>query len=603
MSTEYLFIAGTHKTGTSTILGVLNSHPEVLIMYEYLNNYPKVSNSDHIYNKALSGKLNGHINSLKKKGDSNPITKILDDTLEIVSKNREHPYRFFGSKFAGLNKNLDLIRRHNCIYSIRDLKTWLAKPSINSLYSARRNKRMFTSTAADYTMNFIRTFGYDNCLRISMEEFVLDTHSAVSKIDARFGLDVLNYYSDWASKIKQLDDPNKLIWPDWNKHSSSFSTSGILDTIVQTSKNPVFDDICEIFYKYYNNLDGKYSKDEIKSDIGKLREFKINRKKHTSFKDVYSSFSYNNIVSDIPEVVFSRKVRELSMASNASSGKFWPKNFNPKVSSNLATSARAYRSNVSSVANKFVIPGYEPEKPILSRSSSVLTFGGGFAKVARDGLRRRNLEAYNIPCPEALESPHAMYEYLHWVFTGRPSSDGYAYPDSWYDEDDRVFCNELIRNSSALIFSFRLAEVWRNNRSGEVLWLGSPGDLSDSEFKREKVPDVFLTLEKIIDIIRKHTDMLGIIISVSPEPIKSTMESKSCLSVDCVSKSTLRVAADLLVSQERQGVYYWPYFESTRWLTGYLDCAAFGKQDNSVTSVNEDISIKLAEVFADYFVE
>jgi hypothetical protein len=62
---------------------------------------------------------------------------------------------------------------------------------------------------------------------------------------------------------------------------------------------------------------------------------------------------------------------------------------------------------------------------------------------------------------------------------------------------------------------------------------------------------------------------LRIALTLSPIPIASHFGETSAVVADCVSKSTLRTAIDVVLKDKVDGVSYWPSFEAIRWLSGH----------------------------------
>jgi len=120
-----------------------------------------------------------------------------------------------------------------------------------------------------------------------MESLVLNPEIAISKIDKYFDLDLKHHSFGWQDKIGKYEDKAKLIYPDWNKHSSTFNIDRKLDKHVIMADNEVWIYILTIFDKYYNNLDLKFSDKEIEMDCKNLNDIKTNTAKFTSFNSIY----------------------------------------------------------------------------------------------------------------------------------------------------------------------------------------------------------------------------------------------------------------------------------------------------------------------------
>jgi hypothetical protein len=278
--TKFLFIYGAQKTATSTLCGIINCHPKILLLYEAFNMHPKISNYDEKYiNK---------INALGPimKNNKYSIGECYIHSEKIFNNNKN--YIYFGGKLAGIDFKIEATHpKFKFIYTVRDLRTWIVKDSINSMYNIKKNKKIFTQTNVKYVKQFINTFRYKNCIRISHDDIVCETQKVISKIENFIDIELSNYTKDWHNKIGKYKDANKLIAPDWNKHTSSLSDTGMLDVKKDYNRYTIWNCILNIFDKYYNNLDGNFSKSEIDNDINILNKISSCKDFYVSFGEIY----------------------------------------------------------------------------------------------------------------------------------------------------------------------------------------------------------------------------------------------------------------------------------------------------------------------------
>ncbi len=98
-----------------------------------------------------------------------------------------------------------------------------------------------------------------------------------------------------------------------------------------------------------------------------------------------------------------------------------------------------------------------------------------------------------------------------------------------------------------------------------------------------------------LSFLRKLNPGAKIVITESPVPLHMTFEFKSAVVADCLSKSTLRVAADQIVNHSGfRDIYYWPSFEVFRWV---------GSHRGGVYAVDDGASWHVSEAAVDVVVQ
>ena len=87
----------------------------------------------------------------------------------------------------------------------------------------------------------------------------------------------------------------------------------------------------------------------------------------------------------------------------------------------------------------------------------------------------------------------------------------------------------------------------------EVLWRAVPSDRFDPSrhrFRLSTVEENVANLRRVRDLVREHVPGASIVFTLSPVPLSATFRGVSCVTANCVSKSVLRVAVDLLLQEE-----------------------------------------------------
>ena len=94
-------------------------------------------------------------------------------------------------------------------------------------------------------------------------------------------------------------------------------------------------------------------------------------------------------------------------------------------------------------------------------------------------------------------------------------------------------------------------------------------------------------LNAILDLLRRISPNVRLVVTVSPVPLHATFERTSAIVSDCVSKSTLRVAAEEFCKQHDDGVFYWPAFEMIKWVSPHRE-PFFGIDDGAPSHISDD---------------
>ncbi len=229
---------------------------------------------------------------------------------------------------------------------------------------------------------------------------------------------------------------------------------------------------------------------------------------------------------------------------------------------------------------------YFPPEPLFHKNSKLLNFGDCFSGHLTGDMQshKKNAKSFNISA--GLNNTYALYTFVKWCLTGDISSAGY-----WYDKDDHnkirqwtpegeyEHYHNLLQNSDGYVFTVGLSEIWKDLETGGVFWRGVPEDIYDDTRHKlvlSTVEENTVNLGKLCGLIREHCGNKPIIFALSPVSLNATFRPVSCIEADCVSKSTLRVAINSLMSEKRDNVYYWPTFEMTRWLGAHLERPLFG---------------------------
>jgi len=256
--------------------------------------------------------------------------------------------------------------------------------------------------------------------------------------------------------------------------------------------------------------------------------------------------------------------------------------------------------------DQFIIQGHTPDRPLLNAQSKITALGSCFAAELRHFLSESGLSCDSFWVPSGLNNTFALHDFIHWCISGEESSRGYRYEScedgikDWMPQEELACYRGYIKNSDAFVFTTGLAEVWEDNQTGKVFWRGVP----ESVFKKNRhrlrlstVEENVDQLERLVTSIRSVNTNAPIILTLSPVPLKATFTKKSCITADCVSKSTLRLALHYLLERGHANVWYWPSFEIVKWLGAHLPYPVYGTDDQVTRHVSRHLVIEIMSSF------
>ena len=123
----------------------------------------------------------------------------------------------------------------------------------------------------------------------------------------------------------------------------------------------------------------------------------------------------------------------------------------------------------------------------------------------------------------------------------------------------------MFEGANWLIFTLGLTESWVSKVDGSIFPLapgisGGEYDANRYDFINFDIQETIDDLNKLIIKIRNLNKNIKIMLTVSPVPLIATYENRHVLVSTCISKSILRVAADMAV-KTFDNVFYFPSYE------------------------------------------
>jgi hypothetical protein len=275
MQTDLLFVTGAHKSSTSTLVGFLNSHPEIFVGYE-MN---VCSNIPSKYSKRFLK----HFPQAHQYFRYNPNYCLPYRQLSNWLKQQGYSYRYLGDKIPTLNP--DILSKTNSsktIFIVRDLESWLLKDFIQDLYLTRHN---VVPAACDLVSFLIKSRVTPNVLVLSMHEFLYSIDDATLKIADFLKLDASDFKKDWFNYLKSDGDEAKKSLQWEQSHPSSLKKASKPDITYKARSHSPLNPVLSIFSKYLN-----YEKTDLADADDDLKFLENYRKNCFSINECYETF-------------------------------------------------------------------------------------------------------------------------------------------------------------------------------------------------------------------------------------------------------------------------------------------------------------------------
>lgn len=210
-------------------------------------------------------------------------------------------------------------------------------------------------------------------------------------------------------------------------------------------------------------------------------------------------------------------------------------------------------ADIKSAIRNYILPDLISTAPPFKRDRHIIGMGSCFAGNVVTALLEKQIPALHLRHNEYTETPTATDTFLREIFEGGIGSD-------------------KIRNT------FRLAQAFIMTVGVAVSPFldGKPVVQLKPDIARHvtwgllSIPMITESMQGVIRRVRAVNPDIAFILTVSPLPLQAAMGTRSVFTQDCVSKSLLRVATQLVMDEKIANVWYWPSFEMVRWLTPHV---------------------------------
>lgn len=288
---KIIFIQGLQKTGSSTLVGILNCHPKILILYETYMNQTRISN----YGNQVLGR---YPEARRLFYNSHDIGEPYKKFLSYLEKQFNVSYAFFGDKL--IDFHADKTNAYPTIFTMRDIRSWLCKEQIIKIY---RTDIDVVPAAIDYLNYVVLAYMRLDSLPIWLEDIIESDFEVLKLISNFLKVDLQSHASEWWKKIgcySNRDPKSMCRW--YSVHPSSKVQPTSLDTEYELSSHPFWDEMLSIFESYYRTQPSSQVLSKAEKDVAALENLRKYsplpiRKCYTRIKTKRFGFQKNNIIT------------------------------------------------------------------------------------------------------------------------------------------------------------------------------------------------------------------------------------------------------------------------------------------------------------------
>ena len=206
-----LFVVGPPNTATSTLVAMLNAHPEVLVCYETWQRPPRLSRYTRQLFEACPAARRAFAGELSIPAVYRRLGEILCD--EGAS------YRFVGDKLVNLGvRELPELAGERVLFIARDLREWLLKHEIEAHYAVSIDA---VAPAIDFLECLLLAAEQRSWLRVEMTEMLADNPGTLDRIAEYLSLDRAGFSDAWWETVDSSEDPLKRAMTWYRYHPSS----------------------------------------------------------------------------------------------------------------------------------------------------------------------------------------------------------------------------------------------------------------------------------------------------------------------------------------------------------------------------------------------
>jgi tetratricopeptide (TPR) repeat protein len=186
----------------------------------------------------------------------------------------------------------------------------------------------------------------------------------------------------------------------------------------------------------------------------------------------------------------------------------------------------------------------------IHKDSKFLTMGSCFAREIARFMQDQGLQTKWLDVSESVNTTFANKCLVDWLKGCENSQASQRIEELFAGRDSRESITQVMRDVDAFVFTLGVAPAFFDRATKEFI-MPRPSAINTHALAEKysyETTSIDANLDNIlyvIDYIKTINENAYIFLTLSPVPIGMTFEYESAMVADCVSKSVLRVAADL----------------------------------------------------------
>jgi tetratricopeptide (TPR) repeat protein len=225
----------------------------------------------------------------------------------------------------------------------------------------------------------------------------------------------------------------------------------------------------------------------------------------------------------------------------------------------------------------------------ITPATRVVTLGSCFAANLAHALNAEGIDAHNLNIAEFFNSTYANLELIEFLLGYASSASDLHLRNFGGGAEETA---KLLKQADLIVYTVGVAGCFFEAATGKFV-MPERGEAvlgavrGKYIFRTTSVDENYRNLRKIVSHVHDQNPNCRLVFTLSPVPLAATLENRSAMEADCLSKATLRVAVEQLV-QSVPDCVYWPSFEIVRWLGAYVP-GMYGEEDGSPRHVSERV--------------
>ena len=257
---------------------------------------------------------------------------------------------------------------------------------------------------------------------------------------------------------------------------------------------------------------------------------------------------------------------------------------------------KVFNGDIDTLLKKHTLAHLKDAKRFITPATTFFTIGSCYSQALYISLQGLGYKANHFGFDEMGFSTYGSRTLIDYLAGTLPESAAAYGPVAGcflpgMTKDSIVAAMQM---SNVLVLSLGVSQAFFDRETGEFVIpphgrLGYKALAGKYIYRNVTVAENVDNIKHVINFVRSVNPAIKILLLVAPVPLKVTFNTMSSVAADCLSKSTLRLAAEEVVyASGISDIYYWPSLEHFRWVSGHRG-ALFGVDDGRSEHGSDDM--------------